>query len=81
MAEIYAPWKASWKEVSEDLHSLRSLISLYQGRFRDAGHNDTAEDLERCIQLLNCAQVVAEGLSLSRPDARDNQSIFGTHPA
>jgi hypothetical protein len=39
--------KASWKEVSEDLHSLRSLISLHQGRFRDAGRNDTAQDLER----------------------------------
>jgi hypothetical protein len=69
MAEIYTPWKASWKEISEDLHSLANLISLYQGRFRDAGHDDTAQDLERCINLLVCAQVVAEGVSLSRPDA------------
>ena len=69
MAENYTPWKASWKEVSEDLHSLHHLISLYQGRFRDAGHNDTAQDLERCINLLVCAKVVAEELSLSRPDA------------
>jgi hypothetical protein len=69
MAENYTPWKASWKEISEDLHSLGHLISLYQGRFRDAGHNDAAQDLERCINLLVCAQVAAEELSLSRPDA------------
>ena len=69
MAENYTPWKASWKEVSEDLHGLHHLISLYQGRFRDAGRNDTADDLERCIHLLLGAQVIAEELSLSRPDA------------
>ena len=69
MAEIYTPWKASWAEVSEDLHSLAHLISLYQGRFREAGHDDAAQDLERCINLLVCARVVAEELSLSRPKA------------
>ena len=70
MAEIYTPWKASWKEVSEDLHSLAHLISLYQRRFKDAGRNDAAQDLERCINLLVCAKVVAEELSSEpRPDA------------
>ena len=71
MAEYYTPWKASWQEVSEDLRSLHGLISLYQGRFRDAGRNDTAQDLERCVHLLICAQVIAEELSLS-PRTRDS---------
>ena len=68
MAENYTPWKASWKEVSEDLHSLAHLISLYQGRFREAGHHDAAQDLERCINLLVCVRVVAEELSLNCPE-------------
>jgi hypothetical protein len=69
MAESNTPWDAYWKEVSEDLRGLQDRISSHRGRFRDAGRNDTADDLERCIHLLLGAQVVAEELSLSRPDA------------
>jgi hypothetical protein len=41
----YTLWSASWKQVSENLRGLQDRISSHQGRFRDAGRNDTAEDL------------------------------------
>jgi hypothetical protein len=59
MAKSNTPGNASWKEVSENLRGLQDRISSHQGRFRDAGRNDTAEDLEKCIQLLHGAQMVA----------------------
>ena len=73
MAKNYTRGNASWKEASEDLRGLQDRISSHQGRFRDAGRNDTAEDLEKCIQLLHGAQMVAMEFDSSSQDARGTQ--------
>ena len=69
MPRSNTPWNTYWKEVSEDLRGVQDRVSAHQGRFRDAGRTDTADDLEHCMHLLLGAQCVAEELSLSRPDA------------
>jgi len=73
MAKSNTPGNASWKEVSENLRGLQDRITSHQGRFRDAGRNDTAEDLEKCIQLLYGAQMVAMDFDSSSQDARGTQ--------
>lgn len=60
MAKRFTPWGASWNEVSEELRGLQDRISLNQGRFKEAGRHDIAEDLEKCIHLLIGAQMVAD---------------------
>ena len=51
MAEIYTPWKASWAETSAKIYTAWPILyGFYPGRFREAGHDDAAQDLERCIE-------------------------------
>jgi hypothetical protein len=70
MAKSNTPGNPSWEEVSENLRGLQDRISSHQGRFRDAGCNDTAE---KCIQLLHGAQMVAMEFDSSSQDARGTQ--------
>ena len=63
-----APLNPSWKQVSSQLRDLQDRISHYQGRFRAAGHDDIAEDLEKCIHLLMNAADVALTLDIKGSD-------------
>ena len=62
MAKRFTPWGISWNELSQELRGLQNRISLNQGRFKEVGRHDIAEDLERCIHLLIRAQMVADEL-------------------
>jgi hypothetical protein len=50
---------SSWKEVSEELNRLHSLMPKYQDQFRSAGRSDIVEDLEWCRLLLTDAETAA----------------------
>jgi predicted ATPase len=54
--------------VSSQLRDLQDRISHYQGRFRAAGRDDIAEDLEKCIHLLMNAADVAVTLDIKGSD-------------
>src|SRR5260370_23701198 len=85
MAKSNTPGNPSWEEVSENLRGLQDRISSHQGRFRDTGRNDTAEDLEKCIQLLHGAQITAMEFDSSSHGARGTQKrsryVFDFGPA
>jgi hypothetical protein len=49
----------SWKEVSEELNRLHSLMPKYQGQFRSAGRGNIVDDLEWCRYLLMNAETAA----------------------
>ena len=47
MAKRFTPWGVSWNELSQELRGLQNRISLNQGRFKEVGRHDIAEDLEK----------------------------------
>ena len=73
MAKRFTPWGISWNELSQELRGLQNRISLNQGRFKEVGRHDIAEDLERCIHLLIRAQMVADELCNRGADTRQKK--------
>ena len=47
MAKRFTPRGVSWNELSQELRGLQNRISLNQGRFKEVGRHDIAEDLEK----------------------------------
>ena len=52
-----------WKEASEELNRLHSLMLKYQDQFRSAGRSDIVDDLEWCRYLLMNAETAAINLA------------------
>ena len=61
------PWTAPWPQVSRQLRRLQIYVGSYKGRFADAGRQDIADDLERCIHLLKKAEGTAATLGAELP--------------
>jgi hypothetical protein len=61
------PSELLWNRVTVDLSGLQGRIGTLKRYFESAGEPETAEKLEKAIQLLMDAQHAAEGLA--RPDS------------
>ena len=59
------PSELLWNRVTVDLAGLQDRISTLQRYFESAGELETAEKLEKAIQLLMDAQHAAEELARS----------------
>ena len=57
-------WDKSWMQISEDLRDLQNTVDICKKRFEAAARQDTAEELEKCILLLQGAQGIAYTLAL-----------------
>jgi len=57
------PSELLWNRVTVDLSGLQDRISTLKRYFESAGEMETAEKLEKAIQLLMDAQQAAEGLA------------------
>ena len=57
------PSELFWNRVTVDLSGLQDRISTLKRYFESAGEMETAEKLEKAIQLLMDAQHAAEGLA------------------
>jgi hypothetical protein len=57
------PSELLWNRVTVDLSALQDRISTLKRYFESAGEMETAEKLEKAIQLLMDARHAAEGLA------------------
>ena len=57
------PSELLWNRVTVDLSGLQDRISTLKRYFESAGEMETAEKLEKAIQLLMDARHAAEGLA------------------
>jgi hypothetical protein len=62
---------SSWKSLSSKLRKLEDRIRAHQGKFRAAGYDVTADDLERAVRIVVHAEKVAMLASLGGPSAAD----------
>jgi hypothetical protein len=60
------PSELVWNRVTVDLSGLQDRISTLKGYFESVGELETAEKLEKAIQLLMDAQHAAEELARTK---------------